>query len=296
MDVLAGMGVFVRVAELGSLSAAGRDLNLSQPAVSQKVTALEQHLGVRLINRTTRQLALTEAGLAYYARAKPVLAAVNEAAELVAGTGSQLTGHLRIQAPTGFGQMYVADIAVEFQQAHPGLTLELMLDDRYVDLTEQAVDLAIRFGNLRSSGLVAQRLGTLQRILVASPGYLAQHGTPDTPEALSNHRQVRFSWAAPDDTMPLVGPKGSLLVQVQTSFFANNTFVLTKALVAGLGLGGAQLPQINAELAAGKLLRIMPNYHYAPLDVHAVYPTAHYVPAKVRAFLNHLRTGVSNII
>lgn len=296
MDVLAAMGVFVRVAELGSLSAAGRDLNLSQPAVSQKVSALEQHLGVRLVNRTTRQLALTEAGRTYYERAKPVLAAVDEAAELVAGAGSQLSGHLRIQAPTGFGQMYLADIAIAFQLTHPGLTIELMLDDRYVDLTEQAVDLAIRFGTLRSSGLIARRLGTLQRILVAAPAYLAQHGTPTTPEELSMHRQVRFSWAATDDTMPLIGPAGSLQVAVQTSFLANNTFVLTKALVAGLGLGGAQLPQVRTELAAGKLVQIMPAYQYAPLDVHAVFPTSHFVPAKVRAFTDHLRGAMSEII
>jgi DNA-binding transcriptional LysR family regulator len=290
------MNVFVRVAELGSLSAAGRDLSLSQPAVSQKVSALEQHLGVRLINRTTRQLGLTEAGRSYYARAKPVLAAVQEAAELAAGGVGQLTGRLRIQAPTGFGQMYLADIAIAFQQKHPVLTIELMLDDRYVDLTEQGVDLAVRFGNLRSSGLVARRLGTLRRILVAAPAYIAKHGMPETPEQLSSHRQVRFSWAATDDTMPLTSPAGSLLVAVQTSFLANNTFVLTKALVAGLGLGGAQLPQIQAELAAGTLVQIMPSYHYAPLDVHAVFPTSHFVPAKVRVFIDHLKSALSDII
>lgn len=296
MDILAAMGVFVRVAELGSLSAAGRDLKLSQPAISQKVSALERHLGVRLVNRTTRQVALTEAGRAYYSRAKPVLAAVDEATELVAGADSPLRGHLRIQAPTGFGQMYLADIAIAFQLMHPGLTTELMLDDRYVDLTEQAVDLAVRFGNLRSSGLIARRLGTLRRILVAAPAYLAQHGTPETPEELSTHRQVRFSWAATDDTMPLTGPAGSLHVAVQTSFLANNTFVLTKALVAGLGLGGAQVPQIRAELATGKLVQVMPAYQYTSLDVHAVFPTSHFLPAKVRAFTDHLKSALSEII
>lgn len=290
------MTVFVRVAELGSLSAAGRDLRLSQPAVSQKVSALEQHLGVRLVNRTTRQLALTEAGRRYYARAKPVLAAVDEAAELAAGSVGQLTGHFRIQAPTGFGQMYLADIAIAFQQSHPRLTIELMLDDRYIDLTEQAVDLAIRFGTLRSSGLVARRLGRLRRILVAAPAYLTNHGTPETPEQLSSHRQVRFSWAATDNNMPLTGPAGPVLVAVQTSFLANNTFVLTKALVAGLGLGGAQLPQIQEELAAGTLVQIMPAFNYVPLDVHAVFPTSHFVPAKVRVFIDHLKSALSDII
>lgn len=296
MDVLGAMAMFVRVAELGTLSAAARDLNVSQPAVSQKVSALEHHLGVRLVNRTTRRLALTEAGQDYYPRAKAVLAAVDEAAERATGAHGQLTGRLRIQGPTGFGQMYLADIAIAFQVANPELTIELMLDDRYVDLTEQAVDLAIRFGTLQSSGLIARRLGTLRRILVASPAYLEQHGIPKMPEALSDHRQVRFSWATTDDTMPLIGPDGPLMVPVQTSFLANNTFVLTKALVAGCGLGGAQLPQIQAELAAGTLVQIMPDYQYAPLDVHAVYPTSQFVPAKVRAFIQHLRTAVAAII
>ena len=295
MDVLGAMGVFVRVAELGSLSAAGRDMNLSQPAISQKVTALEAHLGVRLINRTTRTLVLTEAGHGFYPRAKAVLLAVQEATELASGVSSQVTGHLRIQAPTGFGQMYLADIAIAFQAAHPAVTIELMLDDRYVDLTEQAVDLAIRFGTLRSSGLIARRLGTLQRILVASPDYLSAHGTPQTPDDLSAHSQVRFSWAAMDDTMPLIGLDGPLMVPVKTSFLANNTFVLTKALVAGRGLGGAQLPQIHAELAQGTLVQILPDYHYAPLEVHAVYPSAQFVPAKVRVFIDHLKTEVATI-
>ena len=155
---------------------------------------------------------------------------------------------------------------------------------------------AIRFGTLQSSGLVARRLGTIRRILVASPGYLRKHGTPDTPAALATHRQVRFSWAATDAGMPLVGPGGSLLVPVRTGFLANNTFVLTKALVAGRGLGGAQLPQIDAELADGSLVQIMPDYEYAPLEVHAVVPTSQFVPAKVRAFMDYLKTAVGKII
>jgi len=295
MDVLGAMSVFVRVAELGSLSAAARDMKLSQPAVSQKVVGLESHLGVRLINRTTRKLALTEAGQDYYLRAKRVLLAVQEAAELASGATARLSAHLRLHAPTGFGQMYMADIAIAFQAAHPEVTIELMLDDRQVDLMEQAVDVAVRFGTLRSSGLIARRLGTLRRILVASPEYLGEHGTPTTPAELPGHSQVRFSWAALDDSMPLIGPDGPLMMPVKTTFLANNTFVLTKALVAGRGLGGAQLPQIQAELAAGTLVQIMPDYQYAPLEVHAVYSSAQFVPAKVRAFIEHLKTEVATL-
>lgn len=296
MDVLSAMTVFVRVAELGSLSAAARDLKTSQPAVSQRLTTLERHLGVRLANRSTRQLALTEAGQTYYRRAKAVLAAVDEAAEAAGQQSQPLSGQLRIQAPTGFGQMYLADIAIAFQQIHPGVTIELMLDDRYVDLIENGVDIAIRFGTLQSSNLVAQRLGRLERILVAAPAYLAQYGNPQTPQLLSTHRQVRFSWAATDDHMPLVGPSGPVLVPVQTSFLANNTFVLTKALLAGRGLGGAQLPQIRAELASGGLVRIMPDFQYAPLQVHAVHAISSFVPGKVRAFIEHVKTAMRSIL
>jgi DNA-binding transcriptional LysR family regulator len=127
-------------------------------------------------------------------------------------------------------------------------------------------------------------------------GYLSTFGTPNSPQALSDHKQVRFSWSSTDDAMPLIGPAGPVMVPVQTSFLANNTFVLTKALVAGCGLGGAQLPQIQAELAAGTLVRILPDYNYAPLDVHAVYPTSQFLPARVRAFIEHLRTSLAAII
>jgi DNA-binding transcriptional LysR family regulator len=295
MDILAAMTTFVRVAETGSLSAAGRDLGVSQPAVSQQMSALERHLSVRLINRTTRKLALTEAGAEYYRSARLILDAVCEAGEKAAGLNTRLTGRLRVHAPVGFGQRYIADIAIKFRQAHPDLIIDLTLDDHYVNLAEDAIDVAIRFGALAPSSLVAQRLGTLRRILVASPAYLEIFGTPTMPEHLLDHRQVRFSGAADDDMIPLVGPSGLVDVPVTPSFLANNAFALTKALKAGLGLGGAQLPLVRADLEDGSLVRVLPDFEYAPLDVHAVFVSSRFIPAKVKEFVKHVQRSVQDL-
>lgn len=295
MDLLRAMVTFVRVAESGSLSAAGRDLGVSQPAVSQQVSALERHLGVRLVNRTTRKLTLTEAGSDYYRKSQAIIEAVNEASEVANGLTTKLTGHLSVHAPVGFGQSYVADITIAFQQRHPDLIIELILDDKFVDLTAQAVDVAIRFGNLTSSSMVARRLGTLRRILVAARTYITANGTPETPDALSQHVQVQFNGTSDGNLIPLIGPSGPIMVPVRPIFMANNAFALTKALKAGLGLGGAQLPQIRDELKKGTLLRVMTEFEYAPLDVHVVYPSARFIPSKVKAFVEFLEQSVEEI-
>ena len=188
--------------------------------------------------------------------------------------------------------MYVADSIIAFQAQHPGLTAELLLDDSMVDLDRDAIDAAIRLGRLNSSGLVARKLGIMRRIVVASPGYLAAHGTPTTVDDLASHRQVRFNGAPEGDDMPLVGPHGPLLVRVPAVFQANNAFVLTRALLAGLGLGGVQLPLVAKEIAEGTLIRVLPDYQYAPLDIHAVLGHSRSAPTKVRAFLSHLEQSM----
>lgn len=295
MDILRAMVTYVRVVEAGSLSAAARNLGVSQPAISQQITALEQHLQVRLISRTTRQMALTEAGSLYYRKARVIIEAVAEAGELAAGQTATLTGALRIQAPVGVGQSYIADMVIAFQQLHPQVLTDLVLDDRFVDLNAQAVDVAIRFGKLASSGLVARRLGTLRRIVVASPAYVAAHGSPEDALSLSDHMQVRFNAAPEGDEMPLIGPSGPISVPVRTVFMANNAFALTKALVAGIGVGGAQLPLIDDALKTGQLVRVMSAFAYTPLEVHAVYPSGRFIPAKVSAFVAFIEKATKAI-
>ncbi|MBT9384402.1 LysR family transcriptional regulator [Pseudooceanicola sp. CBS1P-1] len=289
MDMLNVMTTFVRVAQAGSLSAAGRDLGLSQSAVSQQIAALERHLDARLLRRTTRQMTLTEAGEAFFQRARRILEAVAEAREAASGQSGALRGPLRIHAPVGLGQAQIAEAAISFQKHHPEVVPELILDDRIADLTAEGIDVAIRFGSLPASSLVARRLGTLTRVLVAAPSYLARHGVPADIGELGRHRQVRFNGAPGGDMIPLLGPQGLVEVPVPTVFKANNAHALNLALIAGLGLGGAQMPLVRRALAEGRLVRVLPGVAYPALEVHALFPDAGYRPARVQAFVDHLR-------
>ncbi len=295
MDRLATMKTFLRVAELRTLSAAARELGLTQPAISQQIAGLERHLGVRLFHRSTRRLALTEAGESYYRHTQQILQSVDEADESARAMSTSLSGVLRLHGPVGFGQMYLSPIVIGFQRLHPDLTVELVLDDRISDVIAEGVDVAIRFGELKSSGLIARKLATFERILVASPDYLAVHGEPETPDELVGHRHVRFVWSLQGEAIPLIGPHGHVTVPVRSTFLANNAFVLNEAICAGLGIGGAQAPLVQTLLDEGNLIRVLPNYAYAPMDIHAVYATSRFLPRKVRAFIDHLGAGLRQI-
>nr|WP_243756506.1 LysR family transcriptional regulator [Serratia ureilytica] len=245
MDKLNAMKTFMRVAELGSLSAAARDLRLTQPAVSQQIAGLEQQLGAQLLFRSTRAVTLTEAGNDYYQRLKPIMAAVDEAEEALHGQHHQLQGNLRLHAPTGFGQRHITPLAIAFQKRHPDLTIELLLDDRRADVIGEGIDVALRFGELHAPGMVAKRLGELQRLLVASPAYLARHGAPRSPADLVKHAHIRYSGLNDGDTLTLLGPHGAEMVALRPTFRANNTLSLLAAIEAGAGIGGAQRPLIG---------------------------------------------------
>lgn len=294
MDKLGAMATFTRVTELGSLSAAARDLQLSQPAVSQQITSLEQQLGVLLLYRTTRSVTLTEAGQRYYQQIKPVLAAVAEAEEALQGVSHRLQGNLRIHAPSGFGQRHLTPLAIAFQQKHPELNIELSLTDAIADVVGEGIDVAIRFGELRAPGTVARRLGEVQRVLVASPNYLAQYGTPTTLSELSQHPHISYSGLA-GNNLTLSGAQGIERVDVRTVFRANNTFALLAAIESGLGIGGAQVPLIGEALKQRKLTIILTDYHYPPLPVHAVYPATRFIPAKVKAWVDFLAKAMMTI-
>ena len=295
MDRLAALQTFVRVVELGSLSAAARDVGLSQPAVSQQMAALEKHLGARLLHRTTRQVSATAAGEDYYQQAKNILALVDASeAGLKKNVGGGLKGSLRVQAPTGLGRHIVAGVAIDFQLQHPGVRVEMLLDDRVADLVGEGVDVAIRLGPLAPSMLVAKHLGTLDRMLVASPAYAQKHGLPETPESLATHPHVRFSWLANGDDITLLGKSGPVTVRVPTRFAANNTFVLIQAIEAGVGIGGVQGPLVREALARGSLVRVLPRFRYPPLEVHAVYPSAAYIPEIARTFVTWLSDTMRN--
>jgi DNA-binding transcriptional LysR family regulator len=287
MDRFFAMQVFVRVAERGSFSAAARALGISQPSASQHVAALEAELGTRLIQRTTRRLALTDAGTRYLEQATVVLDALAAADAVVKEDPAQLQGRLRVQAPSGLGQCWVAPLLVSFQAEHPEVRVELSLDDRVADVVAEGVDLAVRLGPLPSNGLVARHVGRVERVLVASPAYLARQGVPRTPEQLCAYPHVRFSGSV-DHPLRLIGPDGPVTLSVSPGFVANNSFVLIAALVAGRGIGGVQLPLVRDELARGALVRVLDAFTYPPLDMHVVLPTRRHVPSVVRAFMSRI--------
>lgn len=291
MDRFAAMAVFVRVADLGSLSAAARELGLTQPAVSQQIAGLERHLRVRLLNRSTRKLSLTDAGETYLVRARHILDEVAEVEDDVLGLSTELKGILRVQAPSGLGQRYLAPRIVEFQSRHPGLTVEMILDDHVADLVEEGVDVAFRLGSLTSASLVARRLGSVSRILAAAPDYVAAHGSPETPEELAQHGHVRFSWTSAGEQLTLVGPSGPVTIGMRSVFLANNSFILVEAIRSGLGVGGVQVPLVHELLAKGEMVRVMQDYAYPPMDLHAVYPSRRFIHRKVRALVDHLIAG-----
>ncbi|MDF2812243.1 MAG: LysR family transcriptional regulator [Microvirga sp.] len=295
MDRFTAMGTFVRVAELGSLSAAARELGLTQPAVSQQIASLERHLRTRLFHRSTRKLTLTASGETYLARARQILAEVAEVEEDLLCLSSDLKGSLRVQAPSGLGQRYLAPLIVEFHREHPGLTVELILGDHVADLIEEGVDVAFRLGTLTSASLVARKLGSISRILVASPDYVATHGNPATADELTRHDHVRFSGTSAGEHLTLIGPQGPVTVAVRSSFRANNSFVLVQALRSGLGIGGVQLPLVQDLIENGELVRVLKDYAYPPMDLHAVYSSGRFVPRKVRALVDHLVAGLAQV-
>jgi DNA-binding transcriptional LysR family regulator len=288
MDRFSAMATFVRVAELGSLSAAARELGVSQPAVSQQVTALERHLRTRLFHRSTRKLALTSTGETYLQRAKRIMDEVAEMEDNLVGLSTQLKGDLRIQAPSGLGQKFLAPLIVDFHRRHPDLIVELVLGDHVADLIEEGVDVAFRLGTLVSAGLVARKIGSVSRILVASPDYVATHGSPETPDELARHIHVRFSWTPAGEHLILIGPQGTVTIEARSIFRANNSFVLVEAIRSGLGVGGVQLPLVHDLLETGELVRVMQQYAYPPMDLHAVYPSGRFIPRKVRALVDHI--------
>jgi DNA-binding transcriptional LysR family regulator len=295
MDRFAAMATFVRVAELGSLSAAARELGLTQPAVSQQIAGLERHLRTRLLNRSTRKLTLTASGETYLTRGRQILDEVAEVEDDLLSLSSELKGSLRVQAPSGLGQKYLAPLIVNFHRQHPGLTVELLLDDHVANLIEEGVDVALRLGTLASASLVARKLGSISRILVASPGYVAAHGSPTTPDELARHDHIRFSWTAAGEYLTLIGPEGQVTVDVRSSFRANNSFVLVEAMRRGLGVGGVQLPLVQDLLENGELVRVMEEYAYPPMDLHAVYASRRFVPRKVRALVDYLIAGLAQV-
>lgn len=293
-DRYGAFSTFVRIVEMGSISGAARDLGLSQSAVSQALKTLETRLGARLIDRDTRGMALTEIGRAFYAKAKVALEAMAEAEGAAAETVGRLSGRLKVHGPVAFGETYLAGMLIAFQAEHPNLEVELTLDDRFIDVATSGLDVAIRLGGIVSEHLVVRKLGMVARKLVAAPAYLAQAGTPRTPQDLIDHPYVKFSLIATGETVPLVRNGERVDAPIRPAFISNMANVLVDALVAGRGIGAAQVMKIHTHLASGALVEVLPDWTYEPMPIHAVYPSSRFIPARVRAFVSFVEGRIKS--
>jgi DNA-binding transcriptional LysR family regulator len=285
VDTSAGLAAFVRTIETGSFSDAARLLGASPSAVSKSVARLEARLGVRLIQRSTRTLALTAEGALYFERVAPLIQALADA-EQALRTPDDVSGLLRVAAPSDLGRTVFAGWAERFARAHPRLKLELRIADRQVDLIREGYDVAIRVGALLDNRLTARRLTTLQPVLVAAPAYLARRGQPATQADLAEHACLRY--LTPAGPFPWTWADGSSLVP-DGPFDTNDGVVLRQAALAGAGI--AQLARIAVadDLAAGRLDIVLPHLPMPGLEVHALHAYGRQAPQRVRLFIAFLQ-------
>ena len=290
LDRITGMQVFVRVASLGSFSAAARALGMSPAMATRHVDALEDRLGARLFFRSTRKLALTDAGQRHLAATERILAEVEEAEAAAAEDVVEPRGTLRINAPLVFGLRQVMPALADFARGYPALTIDIALTDRIVDLIDEGWDIAVRLGSLRDSSLIARSLAPIRIALCAAPAYLATHGTPKTTADLGAHNCLGYTLPTPATASRwLFGTDGSISVPVRGTLIANNGDALRAAAVAGQGLIYQPTFIVADDIRAGRLVTLaldepMPRFGAA----HAVYPGGRQPPAKVRTLIDFL--------
>ncbi|MCS3903803.1 DNA-binding transcriptional LysR family regulator [Methylohalomonas lacus] len=288
MDRLTSMRVFARVARDGSFAAAARELDISRAMVSKHVMNLEENLGVRLLNRNTRQVSMTEAGANYLERLQHILADLDEAEEAVATLTSEPRGILRLNAPPSFGAFHLVPLLAEFMQMYPKVQVELKLTDRTAGVVEEGFDLAIEVGRLADSSLVARTLAHSRLVVAGSPDYLARHGTPQTPADLDTHNCLTSSRFPPRDEWPFRGPDGDTLHKVNGRFRSNIGDAVHRMAVNGLGLTMLPTYMIGNDLRAGRLQALLLDYEPAPYAIAAMYPDRRYLPVKVRSLVDFL--------
>lgn len=288
MDNLSGVAVFAQVVEARSFTEAARRLRMSKAAVSKQVSRLEERLGARLLNRTTRRLSLTEVGAAYYERCARIVAEAEEAELAVSHLHATPRGTLRIDVPVNFGQRYIAPILPDFMAQNPELHIDLTFNDRIVDLVEEGYDLAIRIARLPDSSLVARKLAENRSLVCAAPQYWEKHGRPSHPGELAAHNCFGYSYLATRNEWRFQGPDGPATVRVSGRLNANNGDVLRTAAVAGLGVVLSPVFMACDDLLAGRLEPVLRDFEPDPQGIHAVYPHNRHLSAKVRAFVDFM--------
>lgn len=287
MDTLRAMRAFVNIAEQGSLTAAARALDSSLPAVVRTLAALEAHLGVRLMNRTTRRIALTDEGRNYLESCRQVLSAVQDAEEALKEGAAEPSGPITLTAPVQFGLMHVAPVVTRFALQYPQVKLRVLLHDRVVNMLEEGIDVGVRIGALDDSGLIARPLGAIRRVVVASPGLIAAHGEPAHPDALRGVPCVRFTGASSLAWSFHINGR-AVTVPVAGNLEFNHIAPAVDACAAGAGFGLFLSYQVRPYLARGTLRIVLREFEPPPRPVHIVYPHARLLPGRTRLLVDWL--------
>lgn len=285
MDLLQTMRAFVTVAETGSFTAAAERLDLSRAMVSKHVMDLEAHLGLRLLNRTTRAVGLTEAGASYAARCREIFDAIEAAEQEATSRAAEPVGRLRVTAPSFFGSKFIAPLVPAFAERFPKVGIELALEDKFVDLVEEGFDVAIRIGRLEDSSLVASRIASARLMVCGAPSYLDRRGRPLRPADLAAHECLRYSHATIGAAWPFEGPDGPELVRLSSRFASNSSETLCAMAAGGVGLVCAPDFFVADLLRAGALEQVLADHMVAPLGIFIVHPSRLHVPSKVRSFI-----------
>lgn len=289
MDKLTSMQVFARVAQAGSFAAAAEQLNMSRAMVTKHVAHLENSIGVRLLNRTTRRLSLTEEGRAYRERCVQILEEVEETEAAVSQLSAQPRGTLRLTAPTSFGTYHLAPAAADYMARYPEVDIDLTLFDRWADLAEEGLDLGIRVGRMEDSNLIARPLAQARMVVCGAPSYFERHGIPEHPEDLVHHNCLRYALRMPQDLWQFHGPDGPVAVRINGNLRSDVGDALRLAALAGLGLVLQPSYMLGKEIKAGRLRVVLPDFEPTPASIYAVYLHRRHLSAKVRTFVEFLQ-------
>ncbi|MAZ15883.1 LysR family transcriptional regulator [Oricola sp.] len=293
MDLISSFRTFIRVAETESFSAVAREFRIGQPAISKQISALEEHLGARLLQRSTRSLALTDEGVEFLSQARAAVEAADEAVERMRGRDGHVSGVLRMTTSASFARMHIVPRLHLLGRRHPELRVDLVLQDSVIDMVEQGLDLAIRFGEPREPNLIARRLGTMRMIVVASKQYLERWGRPATPDELRNHSCLVFSGISDADQWPFIEDNQTRYVGVNWRVRINNSDALRQAVLSGLGIAMMPSWQFPDLWENETLETLFDEYETTSLPMYAVYPSRRHTPAKVRAMIEFLQHEIS---
>ncbi len=293
MDRIDAMQAFVAVADLQGFAPAARKLGLSPSGVTRLIAALEQRLGARLLQRTTRSVTLTDIGTRYLERARRILADVEEAEGSAQDERTRPSGRLVVSAPVGFGRLHVSPVMSAYLKRYPEVSAELRLADRMVNLVEDGIDLAVRIGHLADSSLVARHVGEMRRIVVGSSDYLKQRGEPNTPEAIASHETIQFGAMTASPDWRFVEDGREIRVTCSPRFTTNSADAAIQYAEQGGGLTRVLAYQAADAIKGGRLRVMLAQFEQPPLPIHIVYPTSRLLSAKVRTFID-LVTDISD--